>query len=256
MPAMQTATHPPHSDKAAAAEAAAQQLLAEEEREAAKAAAKKSKKQKQKVKKQLRQQQQQEQEEEASTAIPEEAGSPTTSGHEQQSNGLAAAVTAGDGMSAEAGGISQATPDAASQAPSGSDRDTHHPNTLVSDPEAMFSLPMPLHDLLTANSHGAAALHPRQGASGVTDASHAEDATTVTSSCGNLDMADTGQIARLLSCPITKVGPIAVRTSTFKLLGHSQNVCCCLLHSAAIQTLMMCLYSWLPSHAVLCCVSL
>ena len=38
------------------------------------------------------------------------------------------------------------------------------------------------------------------------DASHAEDATTITPSCGNLDMGDTGQIARLLSCPITTVG--------------------------------------------------
>ena len=113
---------PLHAERAAAAEAAAQQLLAEEEREAAKAAAKKSKKQKQKVKKQLRQQQ-----EEASTAIPEDAGSPTTSDHEQQSNGLEAQVTAGDGTAAEAGGFSPATPDASSQAPSGSDRHTHHP---------------------------------------------------------------------------------------------------------------------------------
>jgi len=203
MAAMQTATHPPHSDRAAAAEAAAQQLLAEEEREAAKAAAKKSKKQKQKVKKQLRQQQQ----EEASTAMPEEAGSPTTSGHEQYSEGLEAAVIAGDSTSAQAGGISQATADVFNQAPSGSDRHTHHPNTFGTDPQALFTVPdPPLHDLPTADSHGAAALHPTQGASGVADAADAEDAATITSSFGNLDMADTGQIARLLSCPITKVG--------------------------------------------------
>jgi len=142
--------------KAAAAEAAAQQLLAEEEREAAKAAAKKSKKQKQKVKKQLRQQQQQQEEEEASTATPEDAGSPTTSDHEQLSNGLEAAVTAGDGTLAEAGGFSPATPDASSQAPSGSDRHIHHPHTLVSDSEAMCSVPnRSLHDLPTADSHKA-----------------------------------------------------------------------------------------------------
>ncbi len=60
------------------------------------------------------------------------------------------------------------------------------------------------HDLFTADAHGAAGLHPREGASGVADAS--EDAVTSTSSFGTLDMGDTGQIARLLSCPITKVG--------------------------------------------------
>ncbi len=244
---------PLHAERAAAAEAAAQQLLAEEEREAAKAAAKKSKKQKQKVKKQLRQQQQQQQEE---PFTPEDAGSPTTSDHEQQSNGLEAQVTAEDGTSAEAGGFSPATPDASSQAPSGSDRHTHHPHTLVSDPEALFSVTdRPLHDLSTADAHGAAGLHPRQGASGVADASLAEDAAIVTSSCEHLDMTDAGQIARLLSCPITKVGPIAMMTS-FKLLGPSHTVCCCLLHSAAVQTLMMCLYSWLLCHAVLCWLGL
>ena len=181
-------------------------MLAEEERQAAKAAAKKRKKQKQKVKKQL--QQQQEEEEEASTAIPEKADSPTTSDHEQQSIELEAAITTGDGTSAEAGGFSPVTPDASSQAPNGSDRHTHQPNTLVLDPEALFSVTdPPLHDLPTADSHGAAAgLHPREGASGVASASPAEGAATVTSSCGHLDMADTGQIARLLSCPITKVG--------------------------------------------------
>ena len=82
------------------------------------------------------------------------------------------------------------------------------------------------------------------------DASHAEDA--VTGSFETLDMGDTGQIARLLSCPITKVGPIAMSTSTFKLLGPSPTVCCCLLYSASVQTLMMCLDSWLPCYAVLC----
>ncbi len=245
---VQADSDPPHAERAAAAEAAAQQLLAEEEREAAKAAAKKSKKQKQKVKKQLRQQQQQQE-----PSTPEDAGSPTTSDHEQYSDGLAAAVTAGDGTSAEAGSISPATPDASSQAPSGSDRQTHHPHTLVSDPQALFSVTdRPLHDLSTADSHGAAGLHPRQGASGLADASHAEGAATVTSSCEHLDMADTGQIARLLSCPITKVGPIAVRTSTCKLLGPSHTVCCCLLHSAAVQPSMMCWYSCLPCCAVLC----
>jgi len=224
MTAMQSATHPTPSDRAAAAEAAAQQLLAEEEREAAKAAAKKSKNQKQKVKKQLRQQQQQQQqqqqeeqqqeeqqeeEEEASTAIPEDAGSPTTSDLEKQSNRLEAAVTAGDGISAVAGGISQATPDASSQTLSGSDRHSHNSQRLVSDSEAMFSVAdPPVHDLPTADSHGAAALPPRQGASGKADASHAENAVTVTSNFGSLDMADNGQIARLLSCPITKVGAV------------------------------------------------
>ncbi len=243
---VQADSNPPHAERAAAAEAAAQHLLAGEEREAAKAAAKKSKKQKQKVKKQLRQQQQQQQEE-ASTAIPEDVGSPTTSDHEQQSNELEAAVTAGDDMSAEAGGISQATLDASSQTPSGSDRHTHHPHALVSDSEALFGMTdPPLHDLSTADSHGAAGLHPRQGASGVADASHAEDA--VTSSFETLDMGDTGQIARLLSCPITKVGPIAMRTSTFKLLGPSQIVCCCCssnIHDVLEQLV-----------AVLCCVGL
>ena len=172
MAAVQTATHPPPADRAAtaeaaaqqllaeeereaakaaaraaAAEAAAQQLLAEEEKEAAKAAAKKSKKQKQKMKKQLRQQQQQ-----ASTAIPEDAGSL------QLSNGVEAQVTAGDGIAAEAGGFSPATPDASSQAPSGSDRHIHHPHTLVSDSEAMCRVPnRSLHDLPTADSHEAAA---------------------------------------------------------------------------------------------------
>ncbi|KAL0056322.1 hypothetical protein WJX82_010026 [Trebouxia sp. C0006] len=134
--------NPLHAERAAAAEAAAQHLLGEEEKEAAKAAAKKSKKQKQKVKKQARQQQQQQQEEkeeeeEASTAMPEDAGSPTTSDHEQQSSGLGAAVTAGDGMAAEADGI-PATPDASSQTLSGPDRHNYHHNTLVSDPEAVF----------------------------------------------------------------------------------------------------------------------
>ena len=240
MTAVQTATHPPMQttyqpppDRAAAAEAAARQLLAEEEREAAKAAAKKSKKQKQKMKKQLRQQQ--EEEDEASTAIPEDAGSPTTSDHEQHSNGLEAAVTTGDNLSAEAGSFSPATPATCSQAPSGSDTHTHHPHTLVFDPEALFGMTdPPSHDLSAADSHGAAGLHPGQGASGVADASHAEGVAIVTSSCEHLDMTDTGQIARLLSCPITKVGPVAMRTSTCKLLGPSQTVCCCLLYSAAV----------------------
>ena len=233
---MQADSNPPHAERAAAAEAAAQYLLVEEEREAATAAAKKSKKQKKKVKKQL--QQQQEEEEEALTAIPEDAGSPTTSDPEQYSDGLEAAVTARHGLSAEAGGISLATPDASSQAPSGSDRHTHHPTTFPSDPEAIFSVPdRPLHDLSTVDTQGAAGLHPRQGASSVADASHAEDDSFET-----LDMGDTGQIARLLSCP-PKVGPIAMSTSTFKLLGPSQTVCCCLLYSASVQTLMMCLNS-------------
>lgn len=100
IPGVQADSAPPHAERAAAAEAAAQQLLAEEEREAAKAAAKKSKKQKQKVKKQLQQQQQQ------LPSTPEDAGSPTTSDHEQYSDGLEGAVTAGDSLSAEAGGIS------------------------------------------------------------------------------------------------------------------------------------------------------
>ncbi len=238
---VQADSGPLHAERAAAAEAAAQQLLAEEEREAAKAAAKKSKKQKQKVKKQLRQQQQQQQQQQE-PSTPEDAGSPTTSDHEQQSNGLEAQLTAEDGMSAEAGGFSPATPDASSQAPSGSDRHAHHPLTLVSDPEALFSVTdPPLHDLSTADSHGAAGLHPREGASGVADASLAEGAAIITSSCEHLDMTDTVQIARLLSCPIIKVGPIAMRASTCKLLGPSHTVCCCLLHSAAVQTFMMCL---------------
>ena len=203
---VQADSNPLHAERAAAAEAASQQLLAEEEREAAEAAAKKSKKQKQKVKKQLRQHQQQQQEE-PSTAIPEDAGSPTASDHEQQSNGLEAAVAAGDDMSAEAGGVSLATPDASSQTLSGSDRHTHHPHALVSDSEALFGMTdPPLHDLSTSDLHEAAGLHPGQGASGVAGATDAEDAATVTSSFGNLDMGDTGQIARLLSCPITKVG--------------------------------------------------
>ena len=226
---------PPHAERAAAAEAAAQHLLAEEEKEAAKAAAKKSKKQKQKVKKQARQQQQEEEEEEeneekASTAMPEDAGSPTTSDHEQQSGGLGAAVTAGDDMAAEADGT-PATPDASSQTLSGSDRHTHQPHTLVSDPEAVFGMTDP--------------------PSGVADASHVEDA--VTSSFQTLDMGDTGQIARLLSCPITKVVPIAMRTSTFKLLGPSRTVCCCLLHSAAFQNTNDVLEHGLPCYAVWGC---
>ena len=248
---------PPHAERAAAAEAAAQHLLAEEEKEAAKAAAKKSKKQKQKVKKQARQQQQEEEEEEeneekASTAMPEDAGSPTTSDHEQQSGGLGAAVTAGDDMAAEADGT-PATPDASSQTLSGSDRHTHQPHTLVSDPEAVFGMTdPPLPDLPTADSREAAAgLHPREGASGVADASHVEDA--VTSSFQTLDMGDTGQIARLLSCPITKVVPIAMRTSTFKLLGPSRTVCCCLLHSAAFQNTNDVLEHGLPCYAVWGC---
>ena len=235
---VQADSAPPHAERAAAAEAAAQQLLAEEEREAAKAAAKKSKKQKQKVKKQLRQQQQQ------LPSTPEDAGSPTTSHHEQYSDRLEAAVTAGDGLSAEAGGISHATPDASIQTLSGSDRHTHHPTTFPSDPEAIFSVPdRPLHGLSTVDAQGTAGLHPRQGASGVADATDAEDAANVTGSFVTLDMGDTGQIARLLSCPSTKVGPIAMSTSTFKLLVPGQTVCCCLLYSASVQTLMMCLNS-------------
>ena len=237
MTAMQSAIHPTPSDRAAAAEAAAQHLLAEEEREAAKAAARKSKKQKQKVKKQLRQQQQQQQEqeqqqeEEASTAIPEDAGSPTTSDHEQQSNGLEAAVTARDGISAEAGGISQATPDASSQTLSGSDRHSHNSQTLVSDSEAMFSVAdPPVHDLPTADSHGAAALPPRQGASGKADASHAENAVTVTSNCGSLDMADNGKIARLLSCPITKVDAVHGHEEVPFKVSLTQSHCLLLPH--------------------------
>ncbi len=230
---VQADSDPPHAERAAAAEAAAQQLLAEEDREAAKAAAKKSKKQKQKVKKQLRQHQQQQQQEEPFT--PEDAGSPTTSDHEQQSNGLEAAVTAEHGMSAEAGGISQVTPDASTQTLNGSDRHTHHPDALVSDSEALFGVTdPPLHDLSTSDLHGAAGLHPGQGASGVAGATDAEDAAIVTSRFETLDMADTGQITRLLSCPITKVVPIAMKTSTCKLLGPIQTVCCCLLHSAAV----------------------
>ena len=249
---VQADSNPPHADRAAAADAVAQHLLAEEEKEAAKAAAKKSKKQKQKVKKQLRQQQQQEEE----PSTPENAGSPTTSDHEQQSNGcswseqqsngLEAAVTAEDGASAEAGGVSQATPDASSQTSTGSDRPTHHPHALDSDPDSLSGITdPPLHDLSTADSHGAADLHPGQGASGVADATDAEDAATITSSFETLDMNDTGQIARLLSCPITKVGPIAMRASTCKLLGSSQSVCWCLLHSAVRS-----------NHAMLCCVGL
>ena len=244
--------NPLHAERAAAAEAAAQHLLGEEEKEAAKAAAKKSKKQKQKVKKQARQQQQQQQEEEekeeeeeAFTAMPEDAGSPTTSDHEQQSSGLGAAVTAGDGMAAEADGI-PATPDASSQTLSGPDRHNYHHNTLVSDPEAVFGMThLPLHGLPTADSHEAAAgLHPREGASGVADAFN-----VVTSSFQTLDMGDTGQIARLLSCPITKVVPIAMRTSTscLDLVVLSAVACCIVLHS---KTLMMCLNIF--CHAVLC----
>ena len=170
---VQADSDPPHAERAAAAEAAAQQLLAEEEREAAKAAAKKSKKQKQKVKKQLRQQQQQQQEE---PSTPEDTGSPTTSDHEQLSNGLEAAE---DGMSAEAGGILQVTPDASTQTLNGSDRHTHHPHALVFDPESLSGMTdPPLHDLSSADSHGAAGLHPRQGASSVAHPSHAEDAVT------------------------------------------------------------------------------
>ena len=225
-----------HAERAAAAEAAAQQLLAEEEREAAKAAAKKSKKQKQKVKKQLRQQQQQEEE----PFTPEDAGSPTPSDHEQQSSGL----------EAEAGGISPATPDASSQAPSVSDRHMHHPRTLVSDPEALFSVTdRPPHDLSTADSHGAAGMHPRGGAPGVAEASLAEGAI-VTSSCEHLDMTDTVQIARLLSCPITEVGPIAMRTS-FKLLGPSHTLCC----SSNVDDVLVQLVA-VPCCAVLCCMGL
>ena len=203
---VQADSDPPHAERAAAAEAAAQQLLAEEDREAAKTAAKKSKKQKQKVKKQLRQQQQQQQQQEE-PSTPEDAGSPTASDHEQLSNGLEAQVTAGDDMSAEPGGISQATPDASTQTLSGSDRHTHHPHALVSDSEALFGMTdPPLPDLSTSDLHGAAGLHPGQGAAGVAGATDAEDAAIVTSSFETLDMADTGQIARLLSCPITKVG--------------------------------------------------
>jgi len=244
---VQADSHSPHAERAAAAEAAAQQLLAEEDREAAKAAAKKSKKQTQKFKKQLRQQQQQQ-----LPSTPEDAGSPTTSDHEQQSGGLEAAVTTGDSLSAEAGGISSATLHAHSQTLSGANKHTRYPSTFSSDPEALcIDSDLPLHDLATADPHGAAGLHPRQGPSEVADASHAEDAATVASSCGHLDMGDTGQIARLLSCPITKVGLIVMRTSICRP-GPSQTVCCCLLQSAAVQPSMMCWYSCLPCCAVLC----
>ncbi len=67
-------------------------------------------------------------------------------------------------------------------------------HTLVSDPEALFSvIDRPLHDLSTSDSRGAAGLHPREGASGVADASLAEGAAIVTSSCEHLDMTDTGR---------------------------------------------------------------
>ena len=148
-------------------------------------------------------------------------------------------------MAAEADGI-PATPDASSQTLSGPDRHNYHHNTLVSDPEAVFGMThLPLHGLPTADSHEAAAgLHPREGASGVADAFN-----VVTSSFQTLDMGDTGQIARLLSCPITKVVPIAMRTSTscLDLVVLSAVACCIVLHS---KTLMMCLNIF--CHAVLC----